>query len=220
MVSRRIERINHLLRQEIADLLTREVKDATLASALISIVDVETSRSALGQGLLQRLRRRGGGPGRAHPPESRRGLPAPQPQRATRPAPHAASRVHPRSFAQALASCSSCAPSRRSASIAPNPDFTGILNIHKPKGWTSHDVVAKVRGLAAQKRVGHAGTLDPMAEGVLPVLLGRATRLADVIQLGRKTYSATAHLGASTDTDDAEGTVSVARCASVDPGTT
>jgi len=68
-------------------------------------------------------------------------------------------------------------------------------------------VVAKVRGLASQKRVGHAGTLDPMAEGVLPVLLGRATRLADLIQLGHKTYLATAQLGASTDTDDAEGAV-------------
>jgi tRNA pseudouridine55 synthase len=68
-------------------------------------------------------------------------------------------------------------------------------------------VVAKVRRLAGQKRVGHAGTLDPMAEGVLPVLLGRATRLADLIQAGRKTYTATAHLGASTDTDDAEGAV-------------
>jgi tRNA pseudouridine55 synthase len=68
-------------------------------------------------------------------------------------------------------------------------------------------VVAKVRGLVAQKRVGHAGTLDPMAEGVLPVLLGRATRLADLIQQGRKTYTATAHLGSSTDTDDTEGTV-------------
>jgi tRNA pseudouridine55 synthase len=72
-------------------------------------------------------------------------------------------------------------------------------------------VVAKVRRLADQKRVGHAGTLDPMAEGVLPVLLGRATRLADVIQLGHKTYRATAHLGASTDTDDAEGTVILAQ---------
>jgi len=79
--------------------------------------------------------------------------------------------------------------------------------VNKSRGWTSHDVVAKVRGLASQKRVGHAGTLDPMAEGVLPVLLGRATRLADIIQLGHKTYTATAQLGASTDTDDAEGTV-------------
>jgi tRNA pseudouridine55 synthase len=68
-------------------------------------------------------------------------------------------------------------------------------------------VVAKVRRLASQKRVGHAGTLDPMASGVLPVLLGRATRLADFIQQGRKAYSATIQLGAATDTDDAEGTV-------------
>jgi tRNA pseudouridine55 synthase len=64
-----------------------------------------------------------------------------------------------------------------------------------------------VRRLAGQKRVGHAGTLDPMAEGVLPVLLGRATRLADFIQHGRKTYVATVELGAATDTDDAEGAV-------------
>ncbi len=85
--------------------------------------------------------------------------------------------------------------------------FTGILNVNKPKGWTSHDVVARVRRLAGQKRVGHAGTLDPMAEGVLPVLLGRATRLADFIHHGRKTYVATIHLGAATTTDDAEGTV-------------
>ncbi|MDQ6674091.1 MAG: tRNA pseudouridine(55) synthase TruB [Chloroflexota bacterium] len=67
--------------------------------------------------------------------------------------------------------------------------------------------MAKVRGLAAQKRVGHAGTLDPLAEGVLPVLLGRATRLADVIQPGPKTYLASVHLGSSTDTDDREGTL-------------
>jgi tRNA pseudouridine55 synthase len=68
-------------------------------------------------------------------------------------------------------------------------------------------VVAKVRRLAGQKRVGHAGTLDPIAEGVLPILLGRATRLADFIQLGRKTYFATVQLGIATDTDDAEGSV-------------
>jgi tRNA pseudouridine55 synthase len=92
-------------------------------------------------------------------------------------------------------------------SIASPDRFTGILNVNKPKGWTSHDVVARVRRLAGQKRVGHAGTLDPMAEGVLPVLLGRATRLADFIQHGRKTYLATVQLGAATDTDDAEGTV-------------
>jgi tRNA pseudouridine55 synthase len=90
-------------------------------------------------------------------------------------------------------------------------DFVGILNINKPRGWTSHDVVAKVRRLAAQKRVGHAGTLDPMAEGVLPVLLGRATRVADLVQQGHKTYMATIHLGASTETDDAEGSILLER---------
>jgi tRNA pseudouridine55 synthase len=68
-------------------------------------------------------------------------------------------------------------------------------------------VDARVRRLAGQKRVGHAGTLDPLAEGVLPVLLGRATRLADAIQSGRKTYIATIQLGTATETDDAEGSV-------------
>ena len=65
-----------------------------------------------------------------------------------------------------------------------------------------------MRRLAGQKRVGHAGTLDPLAEGVLPVLLGRATRLADLIHSGRKTYIATVQLGAATETDDAEGAIS------------
>jgi tRNA pseudouridine55 synthase len=64
-----------------------------------------------------------------------------------------------------------------------------------------------VRRLAGQKRVGHAGTLDPLAEGVLPVLLGRATRLADAVQSGRKTYVATIQLGTATETDDSEGSV-------------
>jgi tRNA pseudouridine55 synthase len=68
-------------------------------------------------------------------------------------------------------------------------------------------VVARVRRLAGQARVGHAGTLDPLAEGVLPVLLGRATRLAEWIQAGEKTYRAVVCLGTSTETDDAEGGV-------------
>ena len=67
--------------------------------------------------------------------------------------------------------------------------------------------MARIRRLAGQKRVGHAGTLDPMAEGVLPVLLGRATRLADSIQTGRKTYRGVVCLGSATETDDAEGAV-------------
>ena len=68
-------------------------------------------------------------------------------------------------------------------------------------------MVARVRRLASQKRVGHAGTLDPLAEGVLPVLLGRATRLADYVQSGRKTYVATVQLGVATESDDAEGAI-------------
>ena len=67
--------------------------------------------------------------------------------------------------------------------------------------------MAKVRRLAGQKRVGHAGTLDPMASGVLPILLGRATRLMDFVQSGRKHYVTTVTLGSATDTDDTEGTV-------------
>src|SRR3954470_21221969 len=92
------------------------------------------------------------------------------------------------------------------ASAAPS-GVDGLLLVDKPAGWTSHDVVAKVRRLAGQKRVGHAGTLDPLAEGVLPILLGRATRLADFVQQGQKTYRATVSLGASTETDDREGSV-------------
>ena len=68
-------------------------------------------------------------------------------------------------------------------------------------------MVARVRRVANQKRVGHAGTLDPLADGVLPVLLGRATRLADFIQAGQKTYRAVVCLGTATETDDAEGAV-------------
>jgi tRNA pseudouridine55 synthase len=88
-----------------------------------------------------------------------------------------------------------------------NASSSGLLNVHKEPGWTSHDVVAKVRRLAGQKRVGHAGTLDPLAEGVLPVLLGRATRLADTLQSGEKRYQAWVQLGVATTTDDAEGEI-------------
>jgi len=71
--------------------------------------------------------------------------------------------------------------------------------------------VARIRRLAGQKRVGHAGTLDPLAEGVLPILLGRATRLADMVQGSRKTYVADIRLGAATETDDSEGAVTEER---------
>jgi tRNA pseudouridine55 synthase len=81
----------------------------------------------------------------------------------------------------------------------------GVLVVDKPAGWTSHDVVARLRGLAGTRRVGHAGTLDPMATGVLVVGLGRATRLLGHISGHHKAYTATMRLGWSTVTDDAEG---------------
>jgi tRNA pseudouridine55 synthase len=84
----------------------------------------------------------------------------------------------------------------------------GFLNIDKPAGMTSHDVVAHIRRAAQQKRVGHAGTLDPAATGVLVVALGNATRLIEYVQDSTsKRYLATVHLGATTTTDDAEGEV-------------
>jgi tRNA pseudouridine55 synthase len=87
------------------------------------------------------------------------------------------------------------------------PDLIGVLNVNKAAGWTAHDVVARVRRLSGQRRVGHAGTLDPLAEGVLPVLLGPATRLAELAQAGRKRYTADIQFGCATATDDAEGEV-------------
>ncbi|MBF6590768.1 MAG: tRNA pseudouridine(55) synthase TruB [Ktedonobacterales bacterium] len=82
----------------------------------------------------------------------------------------------------------------------------GIFNINKATGMTSHDVVAHVRRLAHQKRVGHAGTLDPAAGGVLPVCLGQATRVAEYLSERGKAYRATIRFGVVTDTYDAEGT--------------
>jgi tRNA pseudouridine55 synthase len=84
----------------------------------------------------------------------------------------------------------------------------GILAVDKPQGWTSHDVVARIRKITAQRQVGHAGTLDPLATGVLLVLLGRATRLSSYLMAMPKTYLAEVVLGASTATDDAEAPVS------------
>lgn len=81
----------------------------------------------------------------------------------------------------------------------------GILNIDKPAGWTSHDVVGKVRRLLGQKDVGHAGTLDPLATGVLLVCVGHATRVAEYLMAGRKVYRATVQLGLETDTYDITG---------------
>ncbi len=92
----------------------------------------------------------------------------------------------------------------------------GILVINKPPGWTSHDVVGRVRGLTHQKRVGHAGTLDPMATGVLLVCLGRATRVSEYLMASDKTYHAVMRLGVETDTYDADGQVVATQPVNVD----
>lgn len=83
----------------------------------------------------------------------------------------------------------------------------GILIVNKPAGWTSQDVVAKLRGVFHEKRVGHGGTLDPMATGVLPVFVGRATRAVEFFTSAEKEYEAGLRLGITTTTQDTTGTV-------------
>lgn len=90
---------------------------------------------------------------------------------------------------------------------APESAPTGLLLVDKPQGVTSHDVVGRVRAILATRRVGHAGTLDPMATGLLVVAVGRATKLLGHLALATKTYTATIRLGQTTDTDDADGDV-------------
>ena len=85
--------------------------------------------------------------------------------------------------------------------------YNGIINVYKESGFTSHDVVAKLRGILHQKKIGHTGTLDPEATGVLPVCLGNATRLCDMITDKSKEYRAVLLLGISTDTEDATGKI-------------
>ena len=83
----------------------------------------------------------------------------------------------------------------------------GVLNVYKEKGYTSHDVVAKLRGIVGQKKIGHTGTLDPDATGVLPVCLGKATKLCDMLTDKDKTYETVLLLGQATDTQDISGNV-------------
>ncbi len=90
---------------------------------------------------------------------------------------------------------------------ADDPDIAGVLVVDKPTGMTSHDVVSHVRRGIGMRRVGHTGTLDPAATGVLVVAVGRATRLVPYLQAGRKTYAATMVLGRETDSQDADGEV-------------
>src|SRR5262245_24018300 len=83
----------------------------------------------------------------------------------------------------------------------------GLLIVNKPAGPTSHDVVARLRRVLGERRIGHTGTLDPLATGVLPLVVGRATRLARFMAAGEKTYEAIVQLGWSTDSGDAAGTI-------------
>lgn len=87
----------------------------------------------------------------------------------------------------------------------------GIINVHKEKGFTSHDVVAKLRGILHQKKIGHTGTLDPDATGVLPVCVGRATKVCELLTDKSKTYVAVVRLGVVTDTQDMTGKI-VEKC--------
>lgn len=83
----------------------------------------------------------------------------------------------------------------------------GIINVYKEPGFTSHEVVAKLRGILHMKKIGHTGTLDPDAQGVLPVCLGKATKLCGMITDWGKTYEAVMLLGKTTDTQDISGSV-------------
>ena len=85
--------------------------------------------------------------------------------------------------------------------------MNGIVIVDKPQGWTSQDVVSKLRGVFATRRIGHGGTLDPLATGVLPVFVGRATRGVEFFEHAEKTYETVLQLGIATDTEDITGTV-------------
>ena len=85
--------------------------------------------------------------------------------------------------------------------------INGVINVYKEPGYTSHDVVAKLRGILKQKKIGHMGTLDPNAVGVLPVCLGKATKLCNLLSEKDKTYTATMLLGKETDTQDTTGQI-------------
>ena len=95
--------------------------------------------------------------------------------------------------------------------------MTGILIVDKPADWTSQDVAAKLRGVFHERRVGHGGTLDPMATGVLPVFLGRATRAVPFFESAEKEYVAGVRFGLVTDTQDTTGRVLEERPAAPDP---
>ena len=93
------------------------------------------------------------------------------------------------------------------APIRPGFAAGGYLNINKPQGWSSTDVVRKLKGITRAKKIGHGGTLDPLATGVLPICVGSATRFADTVLLGTKSYRISLELGSATNTYDSTGDV-------------
>ncbi|MCM1024290.1 MAG: tRNA pseudouridine(55) synthase TruB [Prevotella sp.] len=93
------------------------------------------------------------------------------------------------------------------AGVNAGGELCGVICVNKPAGFTSFDVIAKMRGILKMKRLGHAGTLDPMAEGVLPVFVGRATKACDILPDHDKSYRAGFRLGVTSDTQDSTGTV-------------
>ena len=95
---------------------------------------------------------------------------------------------------------------RKGRKREPDP-FDGILLVNKPSEWTSHDVVAKIRNHFKFSKVGHGGTLDPLATGLLVLLIGKGTKLSDRIMTGDKTYEGVIHLGITTDSQDADGEI-------------
>ena len=88
-----------------------------------------------------------------------------------------------------------------------NENLNGILNVYKEAGWTSFDVVAKLRGILKTKKIGHGGTLDPSVTGVLPVAVGKSTRLLEYMEAAGKIYEGEVTIGFSTETEDADGEI-------------
>ena len=88
----------------------------------------------------------------------------------------------------------------------------GIINVYKEAGFTSFDVVAKLRGILKQRKIGHTGTLDPDAEGVLPICIGKATKVCEYLTKKDKVYQAVLHLGVTTDTQDISGRILEEAC--------
>src|SRR5262245_12452506 len=160
-------------------------------------------RSVPRPGQRERPRRRGGEDARAPGTSERRRLP-PQSRRARAHYPHRAGIA-----LRARQGRGACRADRGAAGVDP-PGGTGLIGallVDKPAGLTSHDAVQRVRRALRTRQAGHTGTLDPFATGLLVVLVGRATRLAQFVESEAKTYLATARLGVRTETDDLTGAV-------------